>query len=1427
MVRLLLVVLGLLVAAEVSLHTSAGEALLRARIEQRLTQRFTTKVKLERVGFSLQHDIDLYGLTIDGNTGTQAITVGHIHVEPRYGEILRGTPVLAALSVDQLNVQIDGKADGTTNLTGIYQSKPVEHIVIESLKLERVSVAMSKPDGTHVKAENLSLHGSIDARPIAKDVRSSLELDVSRFELRKPGVLLTAKDFRTSVLTDLVATKGPLTVGPTRAEASLTREDRAAVPMTLGLPAVAVNLQEGELALSMQAAQLFALMLAGAKVEVRRQGETLQGQQAFQLDGVSVRADAVNKLAGKDLLRGDIAFGARASGPAEALRVDVDLTPPSGGGTIEAHGIVNAQSRTYDLTLTARDLNAEKVLYEAPEASLQHVQLHVAGKGTDKESVDLRFELDANEATIRGKHIERMHVEGTFKAGALAIEKFNVGAMGQNLAANVAYNTQSKDLKAEFRLQGSVQDTLSALRKSGTAVPTSPLLATLSIAASLAVNVEGRVGERLRVTVREGSLGALGGAVEPRGTVDLRFGDESKGEKRVSAEDVDVRLNVRNLSLKSLDKARGKDVFAGGFLSGAVDLHGPPSALHVKADLALKRDDGENLLRAQADVVLSGKALLPGAPLRLVVLPIKRSLRDFAPLLVASEKVPEGEVDLAVDIHGSGARPEGEVRIAVRGPLVPSIAPNAVNVAMVAKIGAAKGLVHVDLSTEASAGETRVRLVANADAAVPLSKDSLRNWSATLELPDTAIASLPLSPSQRGDLAGNVGAKIEASGDRWRLRTLGKVSLKDVTKSGKGHVNGEIAFTVEPERTTVTVKGAVGDRPILIGQGELALGGDGFFAQVKDARTRALHATLEVPRTPIGPVVPVLASATIGGHADVSGTLTAPTLNGSFKLSDYVTLDGASATSELDIDATLDALKAAITFSKAADCATAACAPLALEVSASPRAYLDAKKGEGTVAVDVRLHGENRELTQLLPKIPALTGMGLRGMLAANLHALVALHVKGDTRTLESVTLEGPLELSEGGLQIPGSTRHFDPIALRMRGQGTRLLLETLELHEKDGQDRVVQLSGNVDVLSRQLSARAALTNVLLFGGNFGQADAPRAEATGSVQIAADLAATPRRIDVSVEALELNSPDRFLRAHQQEVLSLGDIVELGDRSVAIGKLAVPEAVPVSAPRADTPTLIVHVDVPRPIHVLQRPLNLFAKGHVRIERFGDERVLSGGLTCEKGDLLVGGLVHPLHHGEIKMTPEGAFLDLHFVRVPHVAALRDYASAGGTELYAHMVGSYGKQKISFSGVADGLFDALAVNNGGRVRVLSAPDLPGSQTAQLPQIREIRQTAFMGANLPHLAFLTRMSTLADPNVNRFAYGRFERLEADRFSEDGKRRFRVTARSPAIGQSDGEVEYDYLWNNSARGVSGVGVVGGTRGGGGPVLFWEWNSAD
>ena len=145
----------------------------------------------------------------------------------------------------------------------------------------------------------------------------------------------------------------------------------------------------------------------------------------------------------------------------------------------------------------------------------------------------------------------------------------------------------------------------------------------------------------------------------------------------------------------------------------------------------------------------------------------------------------------------------------------------------------------------------------------------------------------------------------------------------------------------------------------------------------------------------------------------------------------------------------------------------------------------------------------------------------------------------------------------------------------------------------------------------------------------------------------------------------------------------------------------------------------------------------------------------------------------------------------------------------------------------GLGDSLFEALAVLNLGQVRTVTRPDQPASSTPQLPQVREIRQTSFMAANLPHLAFMDRVGVTSSSTDSKGSYGRLSRVEAQRYDDNGRRRLRISTRPLSPGQSEGEIAHEWLFQNDKQVVSGAGVQAGTRLGGGPTVFWEWSSKE
>jgi hypothetical protein len=1449
------------------LHTPPGEGLLRARVEQRLGERVSTEAKVEGLHFSLLHGLTLEHVRILGNDRRQAIAIDEIHVAPAWKKTLGGALTLESLKVRGVHVDVRGREDGTTNLTGVFlERKSVAHLGLDELEVSDVALTLEKPDGTRVAVKGAKLSGSVLAKPAEKTVSTELTLRVDSLDYRKPGTSVHADALSTSVHVDLVSGKGDLSIGPTAASVQLTRDDKPAFPLALALPAVKVHLAPGELGLAAETLKLAAVSLAVAKVSLRRAPDgSLVGEQKGEIATLTVEADAANALAGKKILAGDLALDAHVHGSPEALAVDLALRTP--GGHLGLTGTLNSPAKSYDLVLVSSALDVRKIvaLDTVPELSLGDLSIKAKGSGTDKEQAEVAFSVHLGPSRVKGVDLQSADVDGSYAKGVLTLAKTRFVALGQDLHLTGTYELGTKRLDAELGTRGSLAVTLASLKAAGLAAPSSPLLASVSTPRPLTVRVRGNLDKALAVELVDVSLGALGGSARASGRVDLLAGDPSKGEKRFRADTVDTTVTLEGVSLDALGRARGKALPVTGTVAGKVHVTGSATAPNadfslgarlgegrlaiagtsqegrIEANVALSGRNGEELLRTRANGRLAGRALDPNAPLSLTVDLPSRKLSDFAPLLSpeVSAELPEGRAELHAEVHGTLGRPVADVRVKAEGAFVKALGPARQHAEITVHAEPSAGTkghgwgTHVDARAEIHTleGVPPVSLVASADLEGPLSsaRTAKLRWTADLTLPETDLASLaklPLPAEKRASLEGLGGhAKValHAKGTREDVELDLDVGVHGLSRGSLRGVDVALAAHLDETRTRADLHALLGGSPLVTVHGEAAQGGRGLLVKKLEGADPEIDVKLDLPRFPLGPFVSALpASATVEGRAALTGHASSPRLDAAFDLGGLERLDGKPAEAKVTVAGTLDDARV-----------SANLGALTLTAKVSPKAYLAAKKSAGEVPVALSLTAPKTPVGEVLPNLESLRPLRVQGTLSSDLAADVVLFVEGEKRELRAIDTRGSLALDGARFAVPGSSRALDGVRLALRGQGSALSLERLEAHEHDREksDRTLVATGAIDLSTRKAHLALDTKDVLVFGGNFGQADAPRASLTGKIGILADLSRPVKRVDVNVEALELRAPDRFARAHEQEALSLGDVVDLGTgaevgklrrTSSAPTKVATNESTP-SEPAEKTLELVVHV--PHTVHLMQKPLDLYAKGKITLVRTTAGRTLSGALVCERGSLMVGGVEHTLHHGEVRLTDEGAMLDLTFEHEPHPAALRDFTTSDGQKLYAHMVGPLGKQKLFFSGVADGLFEALAVNGGGRTRVLSSPDAPASQTAQLPQTRELRLTAYMAANLPHLAFLNRMNTLADPSTGRFAYGRFQTLEAERYSEDGKRRLRVTSRAPVIGQSDGEVEFDLVFQNDPQVVSGVGILGGTRAGGGPAVFWEWSS--
>lgn len=909
-----------------------------------------------------------------------------------------------------------------------------------------------------------------------------------------------------------------------------------------------------------------------------------------------------------------------------------------------------------------------------------------------------------------------------------------------------------------------------------------------------------------------------------------------------------------------------------------------------KADLRasiLAGGETAELLGATAQLPLStgGK---PGLDLYRP-LQIKASLpkRSFADLwaLVPETAVPEGlrkvleggldlrlipgQIEMDLDLQGTAARPEGKLHAAVQTRAIPIFEQwQKVDVNVALKPAAdgpapagVKANVDVDLWLDHKKSP-----VAHVKSGVALSRSPVLGPAGLAHHTEVTVGPLPLSElyMDKGlqELGGTILASLALDGDREDLKARVFASLDGIRPRGKGPVTAAASIDLGDDAATVDVKlrtpegeGGAPKGETAVLAGKIGLSGKKLFAQLREKKhaEAPLDLTLSVPKRALASLAwldPRLSRAPgmLSGALPITGTVKTPLVKGALAISDVPRADGQQGGAALALDAGPDELLATV----GVGLPDAGRAPLQIAVRASRAAALGLGPKE-KLPVFTTIRASKVDVRQLVPAA-ALEGspIGLAGTLDWNMAVRVGLQRPAGKRVeVAEGSVSGMLDLRDATLPLAGTKRAYRDVSLHVAADERGIHLDALRAKESDPEVKERTLLVKADVGLDGLKPTTASAQItsdrwLLFGPKpLGKVDAPRGTLTLSAGVKADLTKPVRTVDVSVSKLEVLVPDRFERAHQPEDVHAGDIVFLGEDKVPLGKLPVPpkeDPAAIAAKQERAKRLAkgdaaeegydVRVQIPEGAHLLQAPIDLYPKGDVAVKIRPWGREIRANVSFGRGGLSLGGVPHGLVKGLIVFddaNPKG-FLDLSFERPMRAAALRQISEAsGGTGVKVHMYGPLSDRKtvLSGAGTAGALTDVLAMHNTGRSRYVSEPDLPWSMASEFPQHDNLLVLGFMAVNLPHLLFVDRFAVWADPYDDARAYGRLTHFEAERFALGNTLRFRLGARPPSAGQSEAEAEVDYVIINVPRMLLGVGLTGGTRGGGGAGLVWEWSSKD
>lgn len=861
-----------------------------------------------------------------------------------------------------------------------------------------------------------------------------------------------------------------------------------------------------------------------------------------------------------------------------------------------------------------------------------------------------------------------------------------------------------------------------------------------------------------------------------------------------------------NRKIPALDKL-DVTVNATGNLDGTVALDIVPTRIAI----------------AGGRVTLAGQAQLVKRKLDSVNAKVTLSGIDLASASRLAGRPPklQGTLDGVIDLTRSGATQlaDYDLTIKLRDPAVHVIA---------------KGHANRDTSGPATSGATAradvVRtsdnvVLATLDAQLPLDKQGFQPRGAWRVKADVARRSLDeiaaLLPRLQGKLpagGGDVTLHVELAGSP--SAPTGSITV--AANQGPRTVDLVATITTSARGLAIATTGTIKDQA----HGTLATIGGGattvapFNGKKLDVPALRANATLDVtidlPERELASLAdlrPKLAElgGLVGGKIAVRGTPAKPALDANIRWHGYKTAANTTGETTIKVIGAPTAFTAVIDHNKA------------LSITAD----VD-RSSPDRIAIKARAHAGE---TPLLPLIPSAFGAKLAahetGKLSWDMGGTFTL-VRGPSGlALDGANITGALDVRGGAIKLPDSNRRWHDIGLAVVADPKGLRIKSLALHESDieNKNRKLEVSGLLgleNLKPHSLSLSLAAHDWLLFGTpQLGANDAPRAAADFDIAVVADLTSPVIGVDATVNSLALRSPDRLDRGHQPELSSIsGDIIY--DAKVA-GLLPVAPAVVAAVPRERRP-IDIRIHVPKSIRLNQTPFDVWARGELTVTVRTEGIKTRGGLTMERGSLSLFGREHRLVEGSLTFTEENpkGWLALTFDRRLPDIALRHLGKPGGAKV--SFAGSPTKPKTSLHGDANAaLFEVMAMYQAGRPVYVSAPNLPASNTVQVPRGDQLFILTFMAQNLPHLLFLDRVAAWGDPYDSAASYGRINNVEAERAKD--KTRVRGVLRPVQPGRSTAELQWDRVLIGNDRTAFGVGARLGDRLGGGVGVFLEWSS--
>jgi len=1007
------------------------------------------------------------------------------------------------------------------------------------------------------------------------------------------------------------------------------------------------------------------------------------------------------------------------------------------------------------------------------------------------------------------------------------------------------------------------------------------------------------------VTLQPARLLLAGGALSLAADVELSRDPNNPGASKVDA--MTVALDLDRLSIGKLAAlARRNTKGLGGTLSGSARIGGTPAEPVVdfgvnvrgrmktgapftlladgslrdsKLELRAAVKDDQRTPIASLDVFAPlslpkpgepGEAakkpgLAPGGRLKVDLEIPKTSLARLArlsPNPLPDAVDPDGTIAAELHLTGSPARPTGDWELALEGGFL-------------RKRGYTRAPAGQKVMVKGSLrppgrGETMVALVnrlavyLDGAATTPTVEHSLdggfkrspllpnplgATWTLNGRVAPIQLAPLREAGLAQQALAGALTHTLALAGQGQDVGGTIVLGFDGVKVGDNPAATGGTTITIGHDDTRLATHVAVAGADTLRAEVTVGVPGRGLRTFVKN-RTKLMAApvsgTIElVERTLLDwhalitkvPAQP----GKIGGRLALGGTLQTPEAKGAFGWDGFPTAAGVPGRVALEIDANAKTAGGGLVIGPARDIVLG----VTVERAALP--------GKAPLPVLFQAKADAVELLRLVPAfVTAGKPLEVKGLVDWHMDGRFVIARDPDKAKglLPESTLGGDLVVSGLDIVVPDTDRHIQNGRLRVVASPGAITLDGLHLEETDlqRQDRTADVTGRLTLVDWKpgVASLSIKTKEWLIGGmGF---DGPEGELDADISIdVRGLGDAVKVVDVTLNALDLDGPERFVRAHYPQRVAYDDVIFLDESGRPAGKLPAPagsvakagEAAAVADVPADPSTpppaplaLDAHIKIPNPIRVSASiPIDIKLQGGLDVSVRGKDIRLEGKIDVVEGVLGAMGRDFVLEDGAIVANGglDSLKAEIHFAHTPHPAALRDFALPDGTYDKARITVFFTTatgQKTYFSGLPGPyLLDMATVLNHGRTRLWGGPDVIPSETVRFGNGEHALVVTFVQTNLRNLIFMDRFNGWSESLEDPSAYGRIAFYDMQRFVGDG--RWRLVARPPEPGQNRMELGYDWLLASSPRTVVGFGPHFGLDLELGLGLTLDWSSQE